>query len=91
MMKLKTLWLLLPLVAAGCNGRDGKVAEKELQLRPVCTLEENLTLLGMPFSMDMAPDGSFVVTDLTLIAERNGDFYALEEGPGGAYRLVTLK
>jgi hypothetical protein len=29
--------------------------------------------------------------NLTLIAERNGDFYALEEGPGGAYRLVTLK
>ncbi len=67
MMKWKKLWLLLLLVAAGCNGRDGKVEEREMQLRTVCTLEESLTLLGMPFSMDMAPDGSFVVTDLTNI------------------------
>lgn len=67
MMKLKSLWLLLPLVAAGCHGRDGKVAEKEILLQPVCSLEENLTLQGEPYSMDMAPDGSFVVTDLTNI------------------------
>ena len=67
MKKMKVFWLLLLLVAAGCNGRDGKVEEKEMQLRTVCTLEENLTLLGMPYSMDMAPDGSFVVSDLTNI------------------------
>lgn len=67
MKKTRAFWFLLLLVVAGCHGRDGKVAEKELQLRPVCTLEENLTLLGMPYSMDMAPDGSFVVTDLTNI------------------------
>ena len=67
MMKWKKLWLLLLLVAAGCKGRDGKVEEREMQLRTVCTLEENLTLLGMPYSMDMAPDGSFVVSDLTNV------------------------
>ena len=67
MMKLKSLWLLLPLVAAGCHGRDGKVAEKEILLQPVCSLEENLTLQGEPYSMDMAPDGSFVVSDLTNV------------------------
>ena len=67
MMKLKTLWLLLPLVAAGCHGRDGKVAEKDILLQPVCTLEENLTPQGEPYSVDLAPDGSFVVTDLTSV------------------------
>ena len=48
MKKTKVFWLLLLLVAAGCNGRDGKVAEKDIQLQPVCTLEENLTPQGEP-------------------------------------------
>ena len=67
MKKTKVFWLLLLLVAAGCNGRDGKVAEKDIQLQPVCTLEENLTPQGEPYSVDLAPDGSFVVTDLTSV------------------------
>lgn len=67
MMKLKTLWLLLLLAVAGCHGRDRKDVEGSIRLQPVCTLEENLALQGEPYSMDMAPDGSFVVSDLTNV------------------------
>ena len=65
----------------------------ELQKDGVIQLEKDDRVIRLyRFGKDSRSVSSMEASlNLTLIAERDGDFYALEEGPGGAYRLVTLK
>ncbi len=67
MKKTRAFWFLLLLVAAGCNGRGEKVTEGSIRMQTVCPLEENLTLVGRPVSLDVASDGSFLVSDGTNV------------------------
>lgn len=67
MMKMKAFWLPLLLVVAVCDGCDKKEEEGSIRVQTVCSLEENLTLIGRPLSLDVAADGSFLVTDGTSV------------------------
>lgn len=64
MKKTKVLILILLFVTFSCNNQDRqKSSQRSIQMREVCSLAENMSIIDSPLSLDVASDGSFLVSD----------------------------
>lgn len=64
MKRREYLILFLLIFISGCGANDKqKNSQERIQMHYVCSLDENITTLGQVLSLDVAADGSFIVSN----------------------------